>query len=135
MIRLIFWMPTDQVMAFLFFLIISRWTCLDRVGEGVGGVIIEKKQVCLKMLFRQFQVFLAHVFFFLLENRPSLPFICIIQIIKVANSQSLHGCQYWILTQKAENHTFFIPIIYPNSYLFHTKFSKILEINHTLTRK
>ena len=73
MIWVIFWMPTDQVMAFLCF--ISDNQSVDMSGQGWGGGRGGhnwKKQVCLKMLFRQFQVFLAHVFFFLLENRPSL---------------------------------------------------------------
>ena len=65
MIWVIFWMPTDQVMAFLCF--ISNNQSVDISGQGWGGGRGGhnwKKQVCLKMLFRQFQVFLAHVFFF-----------------------------------------------------------------------
>ena len=63
MIWVIFWMPTDQVMAFLCF--ISDNQSVDMSGQGWGGGRGGhnwKKQVCLKMLFRQFHVFLAHVF-------------------------------------------------------------------------
>ena len=89
MIQVIFWMPSDKVLTFLCFISDNRWTCPDRVGQttglwdrnteqdSVGGGIIEKKNLfCLKMLFSQFQVFLANVFFFLFENRPSLKCYC-----------------------------------------------------------
>ena len=51
MMWVIFLMPTDQVIAFfVLFLIVG--------GQGYGGgVIIEIKQVCFEMLFRQFQLF------------------------------------------------------------------------------
>merc|ERR1711873_398734 len=49
----------DHFSFFFLFSIISRWTCPNRFGEGVGGVIIEKNKFVLK-------------WFFLLENRPSL---------------------------------------------------------------
>ena len=55
MIWVIFWMPTDQVMAFLFFI---------SDNQSVN---------CLKMLFRQFQVILAHVLKPSLNNLFSWP--------------------------------------------------------------
>ena len=76
MIWVIFWMPTDQVMAFLCFIFDNQSVDMSgQVWGGGRGGHNWKKQVCLKMLFRQFQVFLAlfFFFFFLMENRPSLP--------------------------------------------------------------
>ena len=73
-IWVIFWMPTDQVMAFLCF--ISDNQSVDMSGQGWGGGRGGhnwKKQVCLKMLFRQFQVFLAHVFFSYWKIDPRWP--------------------------------------------------------------
>ena len=55
MILVIFWMPTDQVMAFLCF--ISDNQSVDRVGEGVGGVIIEKNKFVLKCFLGNFKCF------------------------------------------------------------------------------
>ena len=72
MIWVIFLMPTDQVMAFLCFIFDNQSVDMSgQVWGGGRGGHNWKKQVCLKMVFRQFQVFLA-LFFFLLENRPSL---------------------------------------------------------------
>ena len=67
MIWVIFLMPTDQVMAFLCFIFDNQSVDMSgQVWGGGRGGHNWKKQVCLKMLFRQFQVFLAHVFFFLI---------------------------------------------------------------------
>ena len=45
MIWVIFWMPTDQVMAFLCF--ISDNQSVDMSGQGVRGLIIEKNKFVL----------------------------------------------------------------------------------------
>ena len=41
----------------LFYSIISRWTCPDRVGKRVGGVIIEKNKFVLKCFLGNFKCF------------------------------------------------------------------------------
>ena len=65
MIWVIFWMPTDQVMAFLCFIFDNQSVDMSgQVWGGGRGGHNWKKQVCLKMVFRQFQVFLAHFFFY-----------------------------------------------------------------------
>ena len=65
MIWVIFLMPTDQVMAFLCFIFDNQSVDMSgQVWGGGRGGHNWKKQVCLKMVFRQFQVFLAHFFFF-----------------------------------------------------------------------
>ena len=43
------------------------------------------------------------------------------------NKKLIHGCHYSILTLLSENHTFFIPLFWLKSYLFHTKFQKSLK--------
>ena len=63
MIWVIFLMPTDQVMAFLCFIFDNQSVDMSgQVWGGGKGGHNWKKQVCLKMLFRQFQVFLALFF-------------------------------------------------------------------------
>ena len=65
MIWVIFLMPTDQVMAFLCFIFDNQSVDMSgQVWGGGRGGHNWKKQVCLKMVFRQFQVFLALFFFF-----------------------------------------------------------------------
>ena len=74
MIWVIFWMPTDQVMAFLCFIFDNQSVDMSgQVWGGGRGGHNWKKQVCLKMLFRQFQVFLAHVFFSYWKIDPRWP--------------------------------------------------------------
>ena len=58
MIWVIFWMPTDQVMAFLCF--ISDNQSVDMSGQGWGGdtgVIIEKHKLVLKCFLDNFKCF------------------------------------------------------------------------------
>ena len=50
--------PSYEGHFFVLFLIISRWTCPDRVGEGVGGgVIIEKNKFVSKWFLGNFKCF------------------------------------------------------------------------------
>ena len=73
MIWVIFLMPTDQVMAFLCFIFDNQSVDMSgQVWGGGRGGHNWKKQVCLKMVFRQFQVFLAHFFLFFFIGKSTL---------------------------------------------------------------